>query len=81
MGERETKDGVSAGNSTGEAVASPGTSGEFMKPMTWSVGRGKEVEGEARVDSGWGEVDTLVQPEQAARNLGQQPWASAGVSG
>ena len=61
-------------------AASLGMSGEFMAAMTWLVGHGKGVEGEARVDSRWEEVDTLVQLEQGARNLRQQPWAVAGIT-
>lgn len=44
-----------------------------MVAIAWDVGHGGGVEGEARVDSRWEKVDSLVQLEQGGRNLAALP--------
>lgn len=51
-----------------------GKSGDELKvAITWNVGRGEGKEGEARVDSRWEEVDSVVQLEQGGKNLAALP--------
>lgn len=46
---------------------------EFMVAIAWYLGQGEGMEGEARVDSRWEKVDSLVQLEQGGRNLAALP--------
>lgn len=56
------------------ACEKTGKSGdEFMVAIAWCLGQGEGMEGEARVDSRWEKVDSLVHLEQGGRNLAALP--------